>query len=66
MRVAQQFSILANIPLVLMTSLIAFDVIHVAIGLAVGLWVVLILGDGLGWRVVAQLFDRERLITGTR
>jgi ABC-type transport system involved in multi-copper enzyme maturation permease subunit len=65
-RVAQQFSILANIPLVLVTSLIAFDVIHVALGLAVGLWAVLIVGDGLGWRIVAPLFDRERLITGTR
>jgi len=22
--------------------------------------------DGLGWRVVSLMFDRERLITGTR
>lgn len=27
---------------------------------------VLLVLDGLGWRVVAAAFDRERLITGTR
>jgi hypothetical protein len=27
---------------------------------------VLLLVDGLGWRIVAPMFDRERLITGTR
>jgi hypothetical protein len=34
--------------------------------LARGLAVLLLVLDGLGWRIVAVLFDRERLITGTR
>ncbi len=36
-RVAQQLSLLANLPVVVVTSLIAFDVIHPTPGLAVGL-----------------------------
>jgi ABC-2 type transport system permease protein len=51
---------------VVVTSLIAFDVIHATRGLALGLTAVLLLADGLGWRIVSSLFDRERLITGTR
>jgi ABC-2 type transport system permease protein len=65
-RVAQQLSLLASIPVVVVTSLIAFDVIHATLGLALGLTAVLLLADGLGWRIVSSLFDRERLITGTR
>lgn len=65
-RVAQQLSLLADIPVVVVTSLIAFDVIHATPGLAFGLTAVLLLADGLGWRIVSSLFDRERLITGTR
>jgi ABC-2 type transport system permease protein len=41
-------------------------VITVSIGLAVGLAAVLLAIDLLAWRVVAAMFDRERLITGTR
>jgi ABC-type transport system involved in multi-copper enzyme maturation permease subunit len=65
-RVAQQLSLLGSLPLVLVTSLLAFDVIHVTTGLAVAIGVALLLGDVLGWRVVAPLLDRERLITGSR
>jgi ABC-type Na+ transport system ATPase subunit NatA len=43
-----------------------FDVIHATLGLALGLAAALLLGDGLGWRIMAATFDRERLITGTR
>jgi ABC-type transport system involved in multi-copper enzyme maturation permease subunit len=64
-RVAQQLSLLANLPLVAVTSLIAFDTIHPSAGLAVAAAVVLLVADGLGWRFVGPLFDRERLITGT-
>jgi ABC-2 type transport system permease protein len=64
-RVAQQLSLLGNLPLVLVTSLIAFDVVHVTLGVALGLGAVLLLFDAMGWRTVAALFDRERLITGT-
>lgn len=65
-RVAQQFSLLCDLPLVLVTSLIAFGVIDLTPGLAIGLIVLLVASDVAGWRFVARLFDRERLITGTR
>jgi ABC-2 type transport system permease protein len=51
---------------VLLTSLIAFDVIELAPRLAFGLAALLLIADVLGWRIVAPMFDRERLITGTR
>jgi ABC-2 type transport system permease protein len=65
-RVAQQLGLLANLPVVLVTSLIAFDVIHPTLGLAAGCGAVLLIADTMGWRIVAPMFDRERLITGTR
>ena len=63
-RVAQQLGMLASLPSVLVTSLIAFDVIHATLGLALGLAAVLLLLQGLGWRITSASFDRERLITG--
>ena len=65
-RVAQQFSLLCDIPAVLLTSLIAFGVIDPTPRLAIGLIVLLLVSDVAGWRFVTRLFDRERLITGTR
>ena len=47
-------------------ALIAFNVVHATLGLAIGLAAALLLGDGLGWRIMSATFDRERLITGTR
>jgi ABC-type transport system involved in multi-copper enzyme maturation permease subunit len=64
-RVAQQLSLLANLPLILVASMIAFDTIHPTPALAIGLTSVLLIADVLGWRIVAPMFDRERLITGT-
>ena len=49
-----------------MTALIAFNVIHPSLGLALGAAVLLLVLDGLGWRIASAMFDRERLITGTR
>ena len=65
LRVAQQLSILGSLPIIAVTSLIAFDVIHATLGLAIGLGAVLLAADALGWRIVSPMFDRERLITGT-
>jgi ABC-type Na+ efflux pump permease subunit len=65
-RVAQQLGILASLPSVAVTTLIAYDVIHATLGLAVGLAVLLLVLDGLGWRMVSAMFDRERLMSGTR
>ena len=65
-RVSQQLGVLASLPTVVVTSLIAFDVIHPTLALAVGLGAALLLLVGLGWLIVSAAFDRERLITGTR
>jgi ABC-2 type transport system permease protein len=65
-RAAQQLSVLANLPLVAVTTLIAFNVIHPTLGLALGCAAALIVIDRVGWRVVSAMFDRERLVTGTR
>jgi ABC-type transport system involved in multi-copper enzyme maturation permease subunit len=65
-RVAQQLGTLAGLPTAVLAALIAFDVIHATLGLALGLGAALVLLDGLGWRITAATFDPERLITGTR
>jgi ABC-type Na+ efflux pump permease subunit len=65
-RVAQQLSVFANLPPVALIALIGFNVITPSTGLAVGLAAALLAVDALGWRAVAAMFDRERLITGAR
>jgi ABC-2 type transport system permease protein len=65
-RVAQQLSVLASLPTIALTTLIALDVIHATLGLAVALGIALLVADRLGYRLVATLFDRERLIAGTK
>jgi ABC-2 type transport system permease protein len=65
-RAAQQLSVLANLPLVALSSLIAFNVIQPSLGLALALGVALLVVDRLGWRIVSAMFDRERLITSTQ
>src|SRR6266536_1770467 len=47
-------------------ALMSFHVIVPTLGLALGLAGALLIVDALGWRAVAAMFDRERLITGTR
>jgi ABC-type transport system involved in multi-copper enzyme maturation permease subunit len=64
-RVAQQLSLLGSLPVGVATSLIAFDVIHATLGLAIGLAVLLLLANALGWRIAVPMFDRERLLTAT-
>ncbi|HEV8567633.1 MAG TPA: ABC transporter permease [Actinoplanes sp.] len=65
-RVAQQLGMLASLPAVVVTSLIAFNAIPVTLGLAVGIAAALLLLDGLGWRAMSATFNRERLVTGNR
>lgn len=65
-RVAQQLGTLASLPSVAVTTLVALDVIHATLGLALGLAAVLLIGNRVGWRVVSAVFDRERLLTGAR
>jgi hypothetical protein len=64
-RAAAQLSAPASLLTIAVPSPIAFSVIHATLALAVGLAAALLLLDGLGWRIVAVMFDRERLITGT-
>jgi ABC-type Na+ efflux pump permease subunit len=63
-RVAQQLATLAGLPLLGFTSLISFQVITPTVPLAIGLALALLAADLVAWRVVSQLFDRERLVTG--
>jgi ABC-2 type transport system permease protein len=65
-RVAQQLGALTGLPVLLIVYLIAFDVIHASLGLALGAAALLLLLDGFGWLFVSAAFDRERLITGAR
>ena len=64
-RVAQQLTILGSLPPVALTSLMGFDVINPTLTLAVVLAAALLAVDLAGWRLVAVLFNRERLITGS-
>ena len=63
-RVAQQLGMLASLPSVAVTSLIAYDIIHVTLGLAFGLAGALLALNGLGWQITSTMFDSERLIAG--
>jgi ABC-type transport system involved in multi-copper enzyme maturation permease subunit len=65
-RVAQQLGLLVSLPPVFVTILIALNVIPATLGLAIGLAILLLVLDGLGWQITSRMFDRERLITGTR
>jgi ABC-2 type transport system permease protein len=65
-RTAQQLSILASLPAVAVTSLIAFNVIPANLRVALAFGLALLVLVRLGWRVASALFDRERLITNTK
>lgn len=65
-RVAQQLATLASLPAIGITALITFRVVTPSVRLAVALSVVLLAIDIRAWRFVSKLFDRERLVTGTR
>lgn len=63
-RVAQQLATLASLPSLGFIALISFQVIEATVPLAVGLALGLLAVDLVAWRLVAGMFDRERLITG--
>jgi hypothetical protein len=65
-RVAQQLGVLASLPTIAVTTLIAVNVIHPSLRLALALGVVLLVANRVGWRLVSAMFDRERLIAGVR
>jgi ABC-type Na+ efflux pump permease subunit len=61
-RVAQQLAVLGSLP----AALMSFQVINPSFALVAALGGALLAVDGGACLVVARLFDRERLITGTR
>jgi ABC-type Na+ efflux pump permease subunit len=65
-RAAQQLSVLASLPPLVVVALMSLNVITPTLGVALGLAAVLLVIDGLAWRAVATLFQRERLIAGSR
>ncbi len=65
-RVAQQLGLLANLPSVAVTTLVAVNLIHPTLALAIGGALLLLVFNRLGFRVASALFDRERLVLGSR
>ena len=65
-RVAQQFSVLASVPAIALVALMSFRIVTPSLWLAVVLALALLAIDCGACFVVAGLFDRERLVTGTR
>ena len=65
-RTAQQLSVFASLPPLAIVALMSLNVITPTLGLALGLAAALLVVDGLAWRAVATMFDRERLVTGGR
>jgi ABC-2 type transport system permease protein len=63
LRVAQQLSVLASLPAVAVTTLIALGTIHASLGLAVALGAAAVAANRIGWTLVSAAFDRERLVT---
>ena len=63
-RAAQQLSVLASVPPLILLALMSLNVITVSTALALGFAATLLAVDLLAWRAVAAMFDRERLITG--
>lgn len=65
-RVAQQLGTLVSLPPLAVTALVGFNVIQPTLRLALVLGAALLLIDLMAWKVVSALFDRERLITGSK
>jgi ABC-2 type transport system permease protein len=63
-RTAQQLSVVSSLPLFAVALLLAFGIIDPTLELVVLLGGVLLVGDVVGWVLVAPLFDRERLVSG--
>jgi ABC-2 type transport system permease protein len=62
-RVAQQLSGLAMLPMLGLLALFTFQVVSPTVEVAIIGAVGLILVDAVAWRVVSAMFDRERLLT---
>jgi ABC-2 type transport system permease protein len=65
-RVAQQLGTLASLPPVALVALMATGVIHRTFPIAVLFAVALLFVDLSALRIVSRMFDRERLVTGSK
>jgi hypothetical protein len=65
-RVAQQIGTLIMAPVIALSVLFGFHVLHVTVTLGVTVGAVLVVLDAAGLQVVSAAFDRERLVLGTR
>ncbi|HWD07952.1 MAG TPA: ABC transporter permease subunit [Actinomycetota bacterium] len=65
-RAAQQLGVFASLPPLVVVALMSTNVITPSVRLALTLGALLLVVDGMGWRAVARLFNRERLIAGRR
>lgn len=65
-RSAQQLAVFGSLPPLAVVALLSIGTIAPSLALALGCGGALLLVDLLGWRVVAALFDRERLLVGRR
>jgi ABC-2 type transport system permease protein len=65
-RVSTQLSVLASLPTIVLTTAIATGGIHGTLHVAEAFGVLLLILDIAGFRIVSPLFNRERLITGTK
>ena len=65
-RVAQQLGSLVSLPPLAMAILVSFYVVHPTVRLVLGLAALLVVIDALGWKAMLAMFNRERLVTGTK
>jgi ABC-type Na+ efflux pump permease subunit len=65
-RVAQQLGMLASFPMIGVIVLLITGVIHPTFSSAIEFGVGLLLVDLVALRLVSRMFDRERLVTGTK
>jgi ABC-2 type transport system permease protein len=65
-RTAQQLGLLATLPSVFVVVLVAFNVIEPTLGVGLAAAALLAALNLAGWRIATRLFDRERLVSGSR
>lgn len=65
-RVAQQLTLLGSLPPLALVALFSIQVIHATLTIALLIGGGLLAVDSVSWLLIAQLFDRERLVTGSK
>jgi ABC-2 type transport system permease protein len=65
-RVAQQLGMLGGLPAIALILLISLGTIQADLTFAIKFGVILLLVDVAALRIVSRLFNRERLVTGSK